>query len=124
MELVRRRNEGLLYGHLTTSVHLVRFEAGNIELRLSEHAPTDLPQHLSRFLAEATGVRWLVTVSREVGEPTLREQRDAEQAARHAEVANHPLVRAILDTFPGAIIERINHAGTDIAAESPDESED
>ena len=55
VELVRRRNEGLLYGHLTTSVHLVRFEAGNIELRLSEHAPTDLPQHLSRFLAEGHG---------------------------------------------------------------------
>ena len=124
VELARERNEGLLYGHLTTSVHLVRFEAGHIELRLGEHAPADLPQRLSRFLLEATGVRWLVTVSRETGEPTLREQRDARKAAQHAELALHPLVRAILDTFPGAIIERINQVEAPHAPESPDEPED
>jgi DNA polymerase III subunit gamma/tau len=124
VELARERSEGLLYGHLTTSVHLVRFEAGDIELRLGEHAPSDLPQRLSRFLLEATGVRWLVTVSREAGEPTLREQRDAQRAAQQAEVARHPLVRAILDTFPGAIIERINEVEAQHASESPDEPED
>ena len=124
VELARERNEGLLYGHLTTSVHLVRFEAGHIELRLGEHAPADLPQRLSRFLLEATGVRWLVTVSRETGEPTLREQRDARKAAQHAELALHPLVRAILDTFPGAIIERISQVEAQHAPESSDEPED
>jgi DNA polymerase-3 subunit gamma/tau len=124
VELARERNESLLYGHLTTSVHLVRFEAGDIELRLGEHAPADLPQCLSRFLLEATGVRWLVAVSRETGEPTLREQRDAQQAAQIEEVARHPLVRAILDTFPGAVIERINQLEAQQAADAQDEPED
>jgi DNA polymerase-3 subunit gamma/tau len=124
VELARQRNEILLYGNLTTSVHLVRFEPGDIELRLGEHAPADLPQRLSRFLLEATGVRWLVAVSRETGEPTLREQRDAQHAAQVGEVARHPLVRAILDTFPGAVIERINRVEPQQAADAPDEPED
>lgn len=122
VELASDRSEMLLYGHLTTSVHLVRFEPGEIELRLGEHAPVDLPQHLSRFLLEATGVRWLVAVSRETGEPTLREQRKAQQTAQVEEVARHPLVRAILDTFPGAVIERISQLQSppaDAAEESP-----
>ena len=123
VELARERNESLLYAHLTTSVHLVRFEPGDIELRLSEHAPADLPQRLSRFLLEATGVRWLVAVSRETGEPTLREQRDARRAAQLKEVARHPLVRAILDTFPGAVIERISRVQSQQPANSPDKSQ-
>jgi DNA polymerase III subunit gamma/tau len=124
VELTRERNEILLYGHLTASVHLVRFTAGGIELRLGDHAPPDLPQRLSRFLLEATGVRWLVTVSRETGEPTLREQSDARQAALRAEVMGHPLVRAVLDSFPGAIIERIRDVETQHAPDPTDEPED
>jgi DNA polymerase-3 subunit gamma/tau len=124
IDLARERNESLLYGHLTTSVHLVRFEPGDIELRLGEHAPADLPQRLSRFLLEATGVRWLVAVSRETGEPTLREQRDAQQVAQVEEVVRHPLVRAILDTFPGAVIDGIKRVESEQAGESPDESQD
>ena len=50
---------GLLYGHLMTAVHLVRFEPGRIELRLAEDAPADMPHRLSRLLGEATGaVGW------------------------------------------------------------------
>ena len=107
-----------------TRPKLLATKAGDIELRLGEHAPADLPQCLSRFLLEATGVRWLVAVSRETGEPTLREQRDAQQAAQIEEVARHPLVRAILDTFPGAVIERINQLEAQQAADAQDEPED
>ena len=132
--LARDRNESLLYAHLTTSVHLVRFESGDIELRLGEHAPADLPQRLSRFLLEATGVRWLVAVSRETGEPTLKEQREAQQTAQVEEVARHPLVRAILENFPDAVIERVSEIHSQQpavlrdespqAADPPDELED
>jgi DNA polymerase-3 subunit gamma/tau len=124
VELAHERNEGLLYGHLTTSVHLVRFESGDIELRLGEDAPPDLPQRLSRFLLQATGVRWLVAVSRQTGEPTLREQREAQRKAQIEEVTRHPLVRAILEAFPGAAIERISEAEPERAADLAQEAED
>jgi DNA polymerase III subunit gamma/tau len=107
VELARDRHEGLLYGQLMTAVHLVAFEPGRIEVRLGEDAPGDLPQRLSRLLVEATGGRWLVTVSHEAGELTLHEQRRQAESARLGEAARHPLVRAVLETFPGAAVERI-----------------
>jgi DNA polymerase-3 subunit gamma/tau len=107
VEMARSCNEALLYGHLMTAVHLVRFEPGRIELRLAENVPSDLPQRLSRMLTEATASRWMVSVSREAGEPTLQEQQQAAKAAHLDEVATHPLVRCVLEAFPGAAIERI-----------------
>lgn len=107
VEMARKRNEALLYGDLMTGVHLVHFEAGRIEIRLAENVPPDLPQRLSRMLCEATASRWMVSVSREAGEPTLQEQQQAAKAAHLDEVATHPLVRSVLETFPGAAIERI-----------------
>lgn len=122
VDRVRDRHEGLLHGELMTDVHLVHFEPGSIELRLAEHAQPDLPHRLARFLLEATGKRWLVTVSRQPGEPTLREQRQAAQAARLAEAAEHPLVRAIFETFPGATLERLRDNPADAETVIGDDS--
>jgi DNA polymerase-3 subunit gamma/tau len=124
VELARMHNEGLLYGHLITTVHLVRFEPESIEVRLTAQAMPDLPQRLSRFLTDVTGVRWLVGVSQQPGEATLREQQQARDAAQLEEVSRHPLVRAILDTFPGALIERVNTVQPQPAEEPGDLPED
>ncbi|TVR79718.1 MAG: DNA polymerase III subunit gamma/tau [Rhodospirillales bacterium] len=105
--LAGRHREGVLQGALINAVHLVRFEPGRIELRLSEHAPQDLPHRLSRFLSEQTGSRWLVTVSRADGEGTLAEQRAAADARRIAAAAADPLVRDVLAAFPGARIRAV-----------------
>jgi len=105
--LVRAHKENMLANHLDTDVHLVRFEAGHIELRPSEQAPRNLAGRLGDFLLEATGVRWIVSVSQSPGEPPLREQaRTRETALREAALA-HPLVQAAMRTFPGAkLIDR------------------
>ena len=53
-------------------------------------------------MQEWTGARWVVSVSSEPGAPTLREQQDeAEAVLRQAALAD-PLVKAVLETFPGA----------------------
>lgn len=46
----------------------------------------------------------MVTVAREGGEPTLAEQKNAQRAVQLERVAQEPLVRAVLDRFPGAEI--------------------
>ena len=76
VDLARDRHEGLLYGHLMTDVHLVRFETGQIELRLAAHAAGRSAAAAEPFPAGgAPASRWMVTVSHEAGEPTLHEQR-------------------------------------------------
>jgi len=119
--------EAVLRSHLWSNCHLVHFEPGRIELRLAEAAPRDLPNRLGQLLGGWTGQRWVVSVSREQGEPSLREQ--AEQRARHlrSEAEEHPLVRAVLETFPGATIEAVRELAPlepPSGAPSPDDGND
>ncbi|MFO1156779.1 MAG: DNA polymerase III subunit gamma/tau [Rhodospirillales bacterium] len=118
VELARRQHEGLLCGDLESAVHLVRFEPGQIELRLAENAPADLPQRLSRWLLAATGRHWMVGVSRDGGGPTLLQQRESAQRARLDEAAQHPLVRSILQAFPGAVLDRVRSEDPPAAADA------
>jgi DNA polymerase-3 subunit gamma/tau len=122
MELLAQNREGILYGHLTNCVHLVRFEPGHLEFRPTADAPRDLSTRLGQFLLEATGRRWLISVSREPGQPTLRQQAEQRNAARLAEVSAHPLVQAALGLFPGAAIHKIGEPeGEALPLELPDE---
>jgi DNA polymerase-3 subunit gamma/tau len=50
----------------------------------------------------------VVSVSSEAGEPTLAEQDAAAAAQQRGEVMAHPLVQAVLATFPGATIEAVH----------------
>ena len=54
-----------------------------------------------------TGRRWSVSVAREGGAPTLAEQRKTAKAARLESVMQAPMVRAVLDRFPGAEITAV-----------------
>jgi DNA polymerase-3 subunit gamma/tau len=101
-ELARARRDTILAAHLTNDVHIVRFEAGRIEFRPAAHAPRDLAGRLGAFLKEATGRRWVVSVSQDDGAPTLAEAAKTEEARLKAAALDHPLVKAALETFPGA----------------------
>ena len=103
----------ILHGHLLHSVHLVRFAPGVIELRPDPAAPRDLAATLALRLLETTGARWTIALSRLDGEPTLAAQALAADTARRGAVAEHPLVRAIMDAFPGATIERVTDSRVD-----------
>jgi DNA polymerase III subunit gamma/tau len=105
--LFEHHREAVLRSHLWSDCHLVHFEPGRIELRLDEAAPRDLPNRLGQLLGTWTGARWVVSVSREAGAPSLRQQ--SEQRARHlrSEAEDHPMVRAVLEIFPGARIEAV-----------------
>ena len=107
IDLAETRTEYRLRSHLVTNVHLVRMEPRRIDLRLNERAPPRLPQLLSSFLSEATGETWLVSPSTNPGDPTIQEQQKTAAAQRRGDAERHPLVRAILDQFPGAEIREV-----------------
>jgi DNA polymerase-3 subunit gamma/tau len=113
LALASAEREMLLHGHLLHSVHLVKFAPPVIELRPHADAPRALASDLSKLLMRATGTRWTVVLSAEAGQPTLAEQGNAAEAHRRAAVTEHPLVRAILDAFPGARIEAVRTEGVD-----------
>jgi DNA polymerase-3 subunit gamma/tau len=85
----------------------VQFEIGRIELRLQAGAPRDLPNKLGQLLGEWTAQRWVVSISGDRGEPTLAEQEERRVSDLRNQAAEHPMVRAVLETFPGAVIEAV-----------------
>jgi DNA polymerase-3 subunit gamma/tau len=125
LALFEEKREIVMRSHLAAFLHLVHFEPGRIEFRPAEGAPRDLANRLAQLLGEWTGRRWVVAVSREAGAPTLREEEARRAGELKSEIAAHPLVRAVLETFPGATIAAVRErfpagaaAGDDEAAEA------
>jgi DNA polymerase-3 subunit gamma/tau len=108
--LFEAKREGILHAHLLNAVHLVQFEPGRIEFRPNDSAPRDLAARVMELLGTWTAKRWIVSISREEGQATLGEQASAKREAQKAQAAQHPLVRAVLDAFPGAAIETVRGA--------------
>ncbi len=119
--LFEQKREALLRTHLIANVHLVRFEVGRIELRPTAAAPRDLANRLGKLLTEWTGERWVVTITQEEGAATLKEQSAANDVVKRQQAAEHPLVRAVLDAFPGSRIEAVRDIPRE-AAPDPDPS--
>jgi DNA polymerase-3 subunit gamma/tau len=123
--LFDKRREAVIGSHLRERMHLIAFEPGRIEFRPADGAPSNLANRISQLLGEWTGERWLVARSEAAtGEPTLREQEEHREHDLRNEVADHPLVRAVLETFPGATVtavrERFASAEPDIDEASPE----
>jgi len=111
VDLADRNRQAILRANLINNLHLVHFEPGRIEFRPTENAPADLAHDLTNFLNQHTARRWIVTVSGEPGEPTLHQRLEGQAAAARTRVGEHPLVKEILETFPGAEIETVREVG-------------
>jgi DNA polymerase-3 subunit gamma/tau len=105
--LFGQQRQALLRAHLENDVHLVSFAPGHISIRPRETAPANLAGRVSTLLSEWTGQRWMVSLSREQGEPTLAEIRAGAEKAVFDEVSAHPAVAEILQVFPGARVAEI-----------------
>jgi DNA polymerase-3 subunit gamma/tau len=114
------KGASVLKVHLENDVHLVRLEPGQIEFRPGPRAPRTLAGDLAQKLRDWTGTRWVVTLAREGGAASLAEHKREQHAAQIEAVAQEPLVRAVLDRFPGAEIVSVRDRVDD--APNADES--
>jgi DNA polymerase-3 subunit gamma/tau len=81
----------------------VSFEQGRIEVSLLEGTNPAVVNNLAARLQTWTGQRWLVTVSTKPAEGlTVRQEKEQRQEAATAAAHDDPLVKAIMETFPGA----------------------
>ncbi len=114
---------------LERDVRLVRFEDGKLEIAVMPSAPKGLVHELQQKLSTWTNRRWIVVISKEQGERTLREQANDRQAALREEVMKDPLVQAVLKKFPGAKVGEITQTADEAHADEgvmapPDAEED
>ncbi|MHB2166655.1 DNA polymerase III subunit gamma/tau [Alsobacter sp. R-9] len=109
---------------LERDVRLVRFEDGRLEFAAADGASPQLASELSKRLAEWTGRRWIVALSSDAGQPTLREQAEAQARDRLAGIRSDPLVRAVLERFPGAEIVDVRDTTAPAPASRPASDDD
>lgn len=107
LALADEKREGVLRTHLIADMRLVHFELGRIEFSPGPHAPRDLAQSLSAFLKTHSDLRWMVIVSSEQGDATISEQRATAVENLRTEAASEPLVKAVLEMFPGASLDEV-----------------
>ena len=122
--MAQKNGAPVLKVHIENDMYLVKLEAGRLEFRPSLRAPRTLAGDLQQKLRDWTGVRWSVSISNEAGLPTLAEKKKNAKAARIESVMQAPLVRAVLDRFPGAEIVAVRDIETqDVAPPAPDSTD-
>ena len=104
VDLCSKNREPVLRTLLRQHVHMVRIETGRLEIRLGADAPRSLVNDLQTRLEKWSGIRWLVILSREEGEPTLVQQEAQDKETRLLDARSDPDIAAILERFPGAKI--------------------
>ena len=123
--LVEDKRDLALKTMIKRHVRLVSFVDGRMEMNLVENAPRDFLGTLGKRLEGWTGKRWVLSISKEQGHPTLAEQEAAENEARMDDAKSDPAVEAIMSQFPGArIIDIRVREEEQVLPPAPEEKED
>ena len=106
--LAEERRQPVLSAWLRTEVRPVRVSPGTVEINCGRAPDGRMLDLLRDRLEEWTGERWMIALTDAGGEPTLDEQDQAAQEAADRAAADHPLVRRVLDAFPGAEVRTVH----------------
>ncbi len=105
--LLEQEGQMVLASQVYDTVHLVRLQPQRIDCYLAAGAPSDISGALGKKLTEITGQRWFVTLTQGDGQPTMRQQAEAETQKIMAKIAQHPAIKSVLDAFPTGKITTI-----------------
>ena len=127
VDLIRQRRDGLLLEYVKTYLRLVSYQPGRIAIQPTADAPKDLAARLGQQLQNWTQARWIISLENDGGGDTITELENAAENALRAKASEHPLVQAVLESFPKAKITRIRTAqelAAEVEAEALPEVED
>jgi DNA polymerase III subunit gamma/tau len=122
--LARSRRDLAFVRALEHDMRVVRYEPGRIEFTPNADAAPTLAATLAKKLQDWTGQRWMVAVVPGGVAPTLRESAAAAEEQKREGVAAHPVVRKVLDQFPGAKIVAVRAPETAPPEAPPPTDED
>ena len=122
--LARTKRDVALLRALEHDMRIVRFEPGRIEFTPTPTAAPTLAATLAKKLGDWTGERWMIAIAQGATAPTLREERQAKEEEKRDGAAAHPVVRKVLDLFPGAKIVAVRAPEVAVPEAPPPTDED
>jgi DNA polymerase III subunit gamma/tau len=108
VSLIRFNRDMKLLVETENYLRLVKYQPGRIEFQLTPEASSDIPSRLAKKLKSWTGENWGVTIVNKGGGPTIAEKRDAGKKNLHLKVMEHPMVKSVLENFPGSNIHEVH----------------
>jgi len=110
--LAKKQGERVLAFEIENHIRPVAIKDGMIKCVLTQNAHRDLSMRLAQFLTKQTGMNWIVQTQVSGGGQTIQEQKEAKQNALLEELKQTNLIQTVMQTFPGAKIEKIRPAKT------------
>jgi DNA polymerase-3 subunit gamma/tau len=102
ISLCLKHKEMQLKYDLEKNVSLVKFLNGQIEFSFNENIDKNFIKNLSKKLFVWTGKRWIITLSKEKGQPTYREIKLGKKQTQLDEAINTNAYKKMLEAFSDA----------------------
>lgn len=105
--LFEDHGEMILAAHLRNYVRPISLTPGHMEIFIEDSAPADLAAKMAKHLSAYLEQPFLVSLGTDKSGKTLRESEKEEEQARFDEMAQDPVVKAVLESFDGAKVTNI-----------------
>ena len=102
IKLCNEKKELKLKYELETNVNLVSFTNQKIELSFNENLDKDFVKELSFKLHEWTGQRWIIALSKKIGQLSKKQNIEIKKSKTIEDIKNEDDYKKILESFPDA----------------------
>ena len=111
ISIAEKEKEIELKFDLERNVRLVKFSNGKIDIAFNERLSKDFIKKLTSKLLEWTGNRWIITLSKDIGDQTVFEKKDEVKKKLFDDAKKTEVYQRIKELFPDAElsnVEKIN----------------
>ena len=92
------------------------------DFSFGKNTPKNFLGHLSSFLSDLTGIRWLIKLSDEEGQLTIKEKLQEETRAMKKKIQIDPVVSYVLESMPGSVIRNVYDINDNIVSNENNEN--
>ena len=102
INLCENKKEIELKFDLERNVKLVKYSEGKIDIEFNEKLSKDFIKNLTSKLYEWTKIRWIITLSKGIGDQTIYEKKIETKKRLMEEAKKSEVYKKVLDAFPDA----------------------
>lgn len=112
IKLLEANKQPRLAYTLRHDIEVCEFAIGNIKFKAADRVSNETLSAVNKFLEETTGAKWVLDIIPGEVSRTIADAENEQKEKDKKNIAETPLVKAILDEFRGARIENLTRKAT------------